>query len=186
MYDPITGSTDRISLHRRGHPHMSAQPEQPVGEGPSNGGQDPGDLHWSGAFQIARETARVGRSLRRMDAHEDPCAGRSATGFAGCRPMPTQTAIEPGPRDLRVEEFPRYGGQIVERQEQCPAQRNRAGLLRRRRRGLQRSGALSRLRLSDSFWKFRRAPAPATPGPRSPEWRPGLKKWNPAGIARFR
>lgn len=36
-----------------------------------------GDLHRSGALQIAQEPAGVGRGLRRVDAHEDPA----------CRPV---------------------------------------------------------------------------------------------------
>ena len=54
-----------------------AQAEQPVGEGLSIVGQDPGDLHRCGTFQVAQETARVGRGLRRVDPHEDPSVALS-------------------------------------------------------------------------------------------------------------
>lgn len=57
-----------------------AQAEQPVGEGLSVVGEHPGDLHRGRALQIAQEAARVGRGLRRIDAHEDP-ARRAVDGY---------------------------------------------------------------------------------------------------------
>ena len=52
-----------------------AQAEQSVGEGLAIVGQNPGDLHRGGTFEIAQEPPRVGRSLRRIDADEDPPCG---------------------------------------------------------------------------------------------------------------
>ena len=49
-----------------------AQAEEAVGESLAVVGQHAGDLHRGRALQIAQEPPRVGRSLRRVDAHEDP------------------------------------------------------------------------------------------------------------------
>ncbi len=50
----------------------SSQAEQPVGEGFSVVRQDLGNLHRRRALQVAQEPPRIGRGLRRVDAHEDP------------------------------------------------------------------------------------------------------------------
>src|SRR6056297_975919 len=49
-----------------------AQAEQTVGEGFSVVGQHAVDLHRGRAVEVAQEPPRIGRGLRRIDAHEDP------------------------------------------------------------------------------------------------------------------
>lgn len=49
-----------------------AQAEEAVGESLAVVGQHARDLHRGRALQVAQEAARVGSSLRRIDAHEDP------------------------------------------------------------------------------------------------------------------
>ena len=49
-----------------------AQAEEAVGESLAVVGQHAGDLHRGCALEVAQEPARVGSSLRRIDAHEDP------------------------------------------------------------------------------------------------------------------
>ncbi len=51
--------------------------------------------------------------------------------------MPTQAAIQPRARDIRVQELPNHGQQIIQRHEQCLAQGDRNGLLCRGQSGLQ-------------------------------------------------
>jgi len=51
--------------------------------------------------------------------------------------MPTQTAVEAGARNLRVQKLPHHRQQIVDRHQQGLAQDHRNRLLRRGQRGLQ-------------------------------------------------
>ncbi len=51
--------------------------------------------------------------------------------------MPSQTAIEPRARDVRVQELAHHSEKVVKRQQQGPAQRDSDSLLRRRQRRLQ-------------------------------------------------
>ena len=63
-------------------------------------------------------------------------------GFLGLQvtqvphPMPTQAAIQPRARGVRVKELTDHGQQVVERDQQRLAQRHGDGLLRRRQCGL--------------------------------------------------
>ena len=52
-------------------------------------------------------------------------------------PMPPQTPVKPGARDLRVEKLPHHRQQVIDRHQQRLAQDDRYCLLRRRQRGLQ-------------------------------------------------
>ena len=51
--------------------------------------------------------------------------------------MPTQAAVQTGARDMRVQELPHHGQEVIERHQQGLAQRHRHGLLSRRQGGLQ-------------------------------------------------
>lgn len=51
--------------------------------------------------------------------------------------MPAKAAVEPRARDIRVQELPHHGQQVIERDQQGLAQRHGHGFLRGRKRGLQ-------------------------------------------------
>ncbi len=73
MFDPEPGA-EAVELMIAGR-GAAAKAEEPVGELLAIVRQHAGDPHRGGALQIAQEPAGVGRSLRRMDTHEDPAGG---------------------------------------------------------------------------------------------------------------
>ena len=50
--------------------------------------------------------------------------------------MPAKAAVKPRARDVRVQELTHHGQQVIERYQQCLAQRHSHDLLRRRQCGL--------------------------------------------------
>lgn len=50
--------------------------------------------------------------------------------------MSAKAAVEPRARDMRVQELPHHGEQVIERYQQCLSQRHSHDLLRGRQSGL--------------------------------------------------
>ena len=100
--------------------------------------------------------------------------------------MASQTTIQPRARGMRIQKLPNHGKQIIQRHEQCLAQRNRDGLLCRGQGGLQpvSCGGCGRERCRDgatcrSFVRScRTAPPKPTQARRSPGLRPAPSVWS--------
>ena len=77
--------------------------------------------------------------------------------------MPTQTPVEPGARDVRVQELPHHAEKVVERQQQRLAQGHRHRLLWRRERRLQPMRGVAPVMVPDNgivgAWERRRCRA---------------------------
>jgi len=103
--------------------------EDPAG-GPVNGHEEVAAALLVGNL---RQVFHVDMHMAGLAGLEGPMRGPRCSGRQRAQvghAMPPQAAVKPGARDMRVEELPHHGEQIVERQQQGPAQSDRVRLPR--------------------------------------------------------